>query len=252
MKSRFSLSKAWVLPLILLLTLLALLFFQQGTDQPPAAAQSSAGQPRAVDTAAIKAFGTWLADGNRTAFTTEGIELAKARRAALKELIQIDPEAALGFAVPYALRRGLPREISSLLETPVSTTAELSVEIACGGPGGSGFRRQWATLGNERIRVFTYGRRAEVMTKTKLSVHGIAIDDVMAMRDDPLREWSPEEVADNGRTGRIAQLGNRLFEIESDEAIEAARRKLRETEELIGPMALPAYRELALGGRLRC
>ena len=252
MKSRLLRSTSWALPLVLLLILLAFLRFQSAPDsqsETTAAAPPHpwSATPRHVDTAPIHAFSTWLADEKNADSHTHGVSLARERRAALKELIQVDPEAALAHAVPYAARRELPRELQALLETPISTTADLNVAIACGIPGIGSHRQQWITLGDQTLQVFTYGQRAEVMTKEKLSIHGIAIDDVMAMLDDPLREWSPEEVADHGHTGRIAQLGNRLLEIESDDALAAARQRLRETEEAIGPVALTAYRELALG-----
>jgi autotransporter-associated beta strand protein len=200
----------------------------------------------AIDTTPIEDFHTWLTQKNPN--VPHGIALARERRAALKQLIQADPKSALAHAVPYATRRELPREIIRLLETPVSTTADHIVELACGLPGGGSRREQWLTLDNgERLQVFTYGERAEVMSKHNLSVHGIAIDGVIAMHDDPLREWSPEEAADHGHTTRIAQLGNRLLRIESDEALATARQQLRASETTLGPTALPAYRALALG-----
>ena len=240
------------LPLALGLAFLAILRLQPDADQrtiavPAGPQHAVAVEFRPEDAAALDTFDAWLAAGQHSETLARGVELAQARRAALKQLIQVDPEAALEKAVPYAMRRQLPEQIVDLLETPVSTTADLDVEIACGGPGGRSWRDQWLTLGGQRLRVFTYGQRAEVMTKEKLSVHGIAIDEVMAMLDDPLRELTAEEVADRGFTGQVVQLGKRLLEVESDEALAAARQKLRETEEMLGPTALPAYRDLALG-----
>jgi autotransporter-associated beta strand protein len=241
-----------VLPLVLVPVLLFFLRQSPHPDAPTHAAMSKHEQafhikPRIVDTAPINAFNSWLDSDPRADWEERGLESARARRQAMKELIRVDPKAALEHAVPYTVRRQLPPRIVDLLETPVSTTTDFEAEIACGLPGGRSFRQQWITLGGERIRAFTYGERAEVMTKQKISVHGIAIDDVMAMLDDPLREWSAEQVADNGHTGRIAQLGNRLLGIESDEALAAARQQLRAAEETLGPFALPAYRDLALG-----
>jgi autotransporter-associated beta strand protein len=240
------------LPLVLGFAFLAILKQQPEADHRPIAAPANAGHVvavkfRAEDAAALDTFDAWLAAGRHSETLARGVELAQARRAALKQLIQVDPQAALEKAVPYALRRELPEQIVDLLENPVSTTADLDVEIACGVPVLGSYRQQWITLDGERLRVFTYGERDEVMTKKKLSVHGIAIDEVMAMWDDPLREWSPEEVAAQGHTGRIAQLGKRLLEIESDEALESARQQLRETEQMLGAVTLPAYRDLALG-----
>jgi len=242
-----------MLPLGLLLVLLAMLRHQPDAVQTPAAAtpvmqRVSSSIPRFVDTAPLDTFDAWLVDGQHAESLAHGIELARERRAALKQLIKVDPQAALAHAVPYAVRRELPREIVRLLETPVSTTADLVVEIACGLPGGGSRREQWITLADDRrLQVFSYGDRAEALSKHKLSVHGIIIDDVMAMHDNPLREWSSEEAADHGHSVRIAQLGKRLLEIESDEALASARQQLRQSEEMLGPVALPAYRALALG-----
>lgn len=205
-------------------------------------------QPKPGEADALTAFDTWLAAGQHEENLADGLLLAQARREALKALIQSDPKAALDRAVPYALRRDLPAPILALLETPVSQTADLDVEQACGGPGVRSWRHHWVTLDGRRERVYTYGDRAEIMTKQKLSVHGIAIDGVMAMRDDPLRELSPEEAADLGHEGRVVQLGRRSFAVDSDAALESARQRLRAAEEVPGPEALPAYRELALGG----
>ncbi len=250
MKPRLLSSFRWALPLMLLLGLFAILWRSPTADPRPTVARqdtTAVSSPQAGETAALDDFDAWLADGCYPELLARGVELAQARRVALKELIQIDPQAALARGVPYSIRRQLPEPIVKLLETPVSTTADLVVEQACGGPGGSSFRQNWLSVGEQRLQVFTYGERAEVMTKNKLSVHGIAVDEVMAMRDDPLRELSAEEAAERGFTGTVAQLGNRLFNVESEAALEAARQKLRQTEETLGPMALPAYRELALG-----
>lgn len=195
----------------------------------------------------MDAFDAWLAGGRHSEELAQGIELAKARRAALKTLIKEDPQAALARAVPYDLRQRLPGPVAAWLEKPVSTVTNLDVEQACGGPGGQSRRQTWVMLDGQRVQAFSYGDRAEVMTKEKLSVHGIAIDEVMAMLDDPLRELSAEETADSGFTGRVVQLGNRLFAVETDAALEAARKQLRGTEEILGPSALPAYRKLAEG-----
>lgn len=196
---------------------------------------------------ALTAFDMWLSSGRHEENLSAGMRLAQRRREALKALIQTDPKAALAQAVPYAVRRDLPAPIVALLETPVSTTADLDVHLACGGPGVRSQRQQWLTLQGHRVEVFTYGERAEVMTKQKLSVHGIALDEVMAMLDDPLRELSPEETADRGFSGRVVQMGKRLFEVASDAALVAVRERLRQTEVILGPSALPAYRELAQG-----
>jgi autotransporter-associated beta strand protein len=245
MMPRLLSSCRWALPLVLLLVLLAILRMQPAAETDQAV---SLDPPRlVVDTAPLDAFDAWLTDDRNVEAVAQGVELARARRVAMKELIRINPQAALERAVSYSARKQLPEPVVRMLEKPVSTTADLVVEQACGGPGGRSWRQHWLMLDGQRVQVFTYGERAEVMTKEKLSVHGIAIDEVMAMRDDPLRELPAEEVADRGLTGRVVQLGKRLLGVESDAALEAARQRLRESEETLGPEALPAYRELALG-----
>ncbi len=242
-------------PLLLLLVLVASVWLQPDLNWSrttqhagPAEVKNARGaQSPAMDVAALDAFDDWLAGGKYSEELAQGVELARARRAALKELIQNDPQAALARAVPYSVRKRLPEPVAALLEAPVSTVANLDVEQACGGSERLSRRQHWVMLDGQRVQAFTYGARADVMTKEKLSVHGIAIDEVMAMLDDPLRELSPEEVADAGFTGRVVQLGERLFAVESDAALEAARQQLRGTEEILGPSALPAYRHLAAG-----
>lgn len=246
MMPRLLSSCRWALPLVLLLVLLAILRLQSGADDRPVAASALPAQ-RQDASAAMDAFDAWLADGRHVQTVAQGVELARARRVAMKELIQMNPQAALERAVSYSARKQLPEPVVKMLEMPVSTTADLVVEQACGGPGGRSWRQHWLMLDGQRVQVFTYGERAEVMTKEKLSVHGIVIDEVMAMRDDPLRDLPAEEVADRGLTGRVAQLGKRLFGVGSDPALATARRQLRETEETLGPTLLPVYRELALG-----
>ncbi|MCP5532112.1 MAG: autotransporter-associated beta strand repeat-containing protein [Akkermansiaceae bacterium] len=242
----------WLLPILLLFGSLALLPSSRDSEglptAPPAERKGAVMSLGTVDVEPLDAFEEWLADGQCPGKISRGVELARARRVVMKQLIGTDPRAALARAIPYSVRKQLPGPVAALVEEPVSTTADLEVEQACGGADGKPERRRWLMLDGRRLRVFTYGERAEVMTKRKLSVHGIAIDEAMAMLDEPLRELSTEEVADIGLSGRVAQLGKRLFAVESDKALHEARQQLRATEEMLGPTALPAYRELAHGG----
>jgi hypothetical protein len=67
----------------------------------------------------LAAFQNWLsAFGSPTANADldDGVQYALARRNALKELIQIDPAAAMAQAIPYEQREALPEEIEQLLE----------------------------------------------------------------------------------------------------------------------------------------
>ena len=154
---------------------------------------------------AIDAFEDWMdryfnADpSERDQLMEEGITSAQRRRSELKTLIQEDPEAALAAAIPYELRRVLPSAILEYLETPVSDYASFNLLVACFGPDHSeeSYERL-ATIGESRYKVFTYGRRLNVTTKERLSIHGMAIDEVLAMGEDPIRVLSEAERLDRG------------------------------------------------------
>ena len=49
------------------------------------------------------------------------------------------------------------------------------------------------TVDDRRYRAFTYGRRAEMLTKDRISLAGIAIDDALAFTPDPVRRLESAE-----------------------------------------------------------
>jgi hypothetical protein len=165
----------------------------------------------------------------------------------MKELIRRDPEAALAVAVPYAARQSLPAEVVELLETPVSTSADLDVSLACGGPDGRSIlsRRVWLE-GTER-EVFAFGDRVHVQSKNRLSLHGIAIDEVMALDDSPVRILDEAEKQDRTLAGLVFQAGHRLYRADSEEVVEKVSSELAASETTLDPDFLPTYRGLATG-----
>ena len=130
----------------------------------------------------------------------EGLALAEARREALKKLIATDPEAALRQSVRYVVRRALPLAVQELLEEPVNAAGSFEVSIACGfgEEGNVDAVERFASFDDQHLNVYTYGRRLDVATKKTLSLNGIAIDDVMALRDQPARVVPPDEAAARG------------------------------------------------------
>lgn len=142
----------------------------------------------------FRRFESWAA-AHRGGEVREGIELARERRQALQELIQSDPRAALARALPWSLRRRLPAEVAALLEERVSATGEFSVMATTPAPG-SGEKPQIfrsLTLEGRSYRAFVFGRREQVLTKNRLAVDGIAVDDVIALSDRPARAPEPDE-----------------------------------------------------------
>lgn len=130
----------------------------------------------------------------------EGRSIALARRSALKALIQVDPETALAHRVPMDVREHLPKEIQELLEEPVNTAGVYQVSIACGfgEEGHTDAVERFARWADRTVRVFTFGARLDVATKQVMSLVGIAVDDVMALEDVPVRVLEADEAAAYG------------------------------------------------------
>ena len=63
----------------------------------------------------------------KAGLVSEGVALAKQRRALLAGLIKNNPEKALALAVPMSIRNQLPREIASGLESRVAGIGDFSV-----------------------------------------------------------------------------------------------------------------------------
>ncbi|MBC9868925.1 MAG: PKD domain-containing protein [Opitutae bacterium] len=204
---------------------------------------------------AINAFEDWMAryfnadPAERDQLVEEGVTLAQRRRSELKSLIQVDPEAALAAALPYELRRELPAAIIEHLETPLSDHASYDLLVYCLGPDHSeeGYERM-ATIGDSRYEVFTYGRRLNVTTKERLSLHGMAIDAFLAMGEDPVRVLSEAERLDRGFSSpRVVAVGNDYYEWADVAALNRLRQLLRQDEGALGPRPGPLHWDLPGG-----
>lgn len=132
----------------------------------------------------------------------------------MKALIQRDPERALREAVPLAVRKRLPQRIVSLLEKPLSATADFEVLGTLYEEGFVGAKRpitRTVSTANEQYDAYVYGRRLAYTTKHNTPLHGIAVDDMMAVHESPVRVIEPGEVPDNAEgacpvSGKMAGL----------------------------------------------
>src|SRR5438552_12498348 len=134
--------------------------------------------------------------GDKAALLAQGKELAAARREALAALIQVDPKRALELAAPWKWREELPPEIASLLEQRVSGRGSYSVFGAVPLEGQDEFVGpilRYATLDSVSYRAFVYGYRLHQISQAELTLHGIAINDALAVHEDPVRVLEPEE-----------------------------------------------------------
>ena len=183
------------------------------------------------------AFDDWLAAWRRidpsaqSSLLTAGRELGLARRHSLKALLATDPKLALELAVPAGLRAELPAEVQVQLERRIDVRGDLEVTISCGSAG-TQIDRSIVT-GGTRLAAFVFGRREHQATKHGLPLHGIAIDDVLALDETPYRllddgEQSLHGVAADrvavaigseivtlGDLAKLADLAERLIDAES-------------------------------------
>ncbi len=217
--------------------------------QPAAALPETAGwleRSGAADAAVFGAFARWAAAaaaGEAVPAGGAGADLARARRAAMKALIETDPRQALRLAVPYEVRRALPADVVALLERPVDAAAAYEVAVACG-LGKEGARdatERTALIGGERLVVHAYGRRLDVTTKYGLPVHGVALDGLLAMHESPVRVLGPAERADRaaGAGGVALDVGSGVVVVAGEAGREQLERRLIEAEHRLGPRMTP-------------
>ena len=117
---------------------------------------------------------------------------AAERRGLLRELIPADPAAALACRLTHAQRQALPAAVAALLETPVDAFGRLEVLAICG-PQTGGTER-FVTVSDVRRRAYLAGARALAVSRDRLPVHGIAVDDLMAVAAEPYRVPDPGEL----------------------------------------------------------
>ena len=237
----------------------------QGTDQKSFLKHDSNGLLQVSEresqsrptTDAIEEFEDWMESflsedsSGRGQLIEEGVAISGRRRQEMKRLIREDPETALAFAVPYQFRREFPPEITAQLETPVSNFAQFQLNVYCSDPGHAGHGHaeseyeRIAKFGGNRYEVHTFGRRFNVTTKDLLSIHGIAIDEVLAIADDPVRVLSESERADRGFDANIAVVvGGNVYGVADEEAVMRLRTTLEEDEGSLGPLPAAGYRAL--------
>ena len=150
----------------------------------------------------VAAFAHWLARFQaadaveKAKLLPTGEKLARARRHAFYDLIAKDPAAALAAAVGEPSRRMLPDEITSLLERTVSGKGDLSVFEDDGPANRPGrrdiYRKAW--IDGRSYDAYVYGRRADMLTKYGTSLLGVAVEDRLAVLEEPVRLMSKSDL----------------------------------------------------------
>ncbi len=198
----------------------------------------------------FEAFDAWQSSFQQSAAATdlaEGIRLASQRREAMKQLIPLDPQAALDRALSYTDRRDLPEEVQQRLEQPIRTSGDLEVVATCGLSAGQTSRLDhFAVDGSDgtRYQAHPAGARADITTKRGISLHGIAVDDVMALAADPVRIVPDDERLAEGYPERAIQVGGSIYQARDGDAIAELRQLLTADERTLGPHFIQNYRSL--------
>jgi hypothetical protein len=159
------------------------------TDRGASVANATA---RLIET--LRGFDAWLLGFRRGENPTlaDGLLAARARRVAFKQLIALDPRAALAHAVPRSARANLPAEILAELETPIDAFGKYHVSITCFGERDVTTRT--AEIEGRRYAAHLFGRRLSTPSKNRLPIHGYAIDDQLAIDEAPFRVLAPGEL----------------------------------------------------------
>ncbi|BET66002.1 hypothetical protein ASA1KI_09200 [Opitutales bacterium ASA1] len=144
----------------------------------------------------------------REALVAEGISLAAARRRALHTWAATDPERVLRAAVPPDVRRGLPKQVDSLLETPIDGLGEWRV-VAALPPGDetpADFRptRREAVVGGRVYEAFTTEALFAMPSRASTLLRGLAVDDRLVLGEAGARVLDRDETP-LGRT-RIEEV----------------------------------------------
>ncbi len=165
-----------------------------GAARALAVAKNSAARKTGV--AELDVFNGWAArylaasDAEKKTLVDEGVTLASARRTALAKLIPSDPRRAVENAVPPVVRQELPAAIVTRLEERVNERAffgVLGIVPSADAPETPAYRREVRTDDGGYYRAFVYGNRNAQRTTADTSIVGVAVDDVLAVDERPLR-----------------------------------------------------------------
>jgi hypothetical protein len=146
--------------------------------------QETAGSP------AISTFKQWAKTATASGFSQadqiKGMELAKARAAAMKALIQQDPVAALRQALPADVRNSLPPQIAAAIEQPIKKSGTCALRLACNHADGSSHEECHATPiltgGADSWNAYYGDPQWETLVGQDVEFEGIAVERELAVQ----------------------------------------------------------------------
>ncbi|MEY4090269.1 MAG: hypothetical protein RJB55_2540, partial [Verrucomicrobiota bacterium] len=196
----------------------------------------------------VRAFDDWLVEWRRSvptdgmALGISGAKIAVERKRALKELIELDPKRALEAAVPPGLRRELPPAVAAQLEERIDSRGNLEVSVSH--RGAEARYDRVARIEGKDYRAFVFGRRLQLPTKTGLPLHGIVVDDVMAVAEEPYRMLDDAEKAEIGLASETLaiRVGAERIDLQSPSEFAELEERLRAAESRSGPEVMEVGR----------
>ena len=147
------------------------------------------------DAAVLGEFQSWVTSyleaGPAKPPDQRGEDLAKRRRAVLRNLIQTDPQQAISFAVSSATKTKLPANVTQHLEEEVDGHGDLLLGVAdIGDPVTGKLTRssmeRAVILSGKTYQAFVYGQHEMMTSKRNIPISGVLIDGMMAVRDSPI------------------------------------------------------------------
>jgi autotransporter-associated beta strand protein len=137
----------------------------------------------------------------------KGVELALQRRQEMLDLIDKNPRRALELAVPESVRRLLPAGVVALLEQRLEARGDLLVQAETSATGGCQISRTTTLRDGRVFEAHTFGRRGAMPTRDDIAIHGVALDNKLALADLPGRVLEPVEVAARVAAGGKVEVG---------------------------------------------
>jgi hypothetical protein len=138
----------------------------------------------------------------------QGVELAKVRREIMRDLIEMDPEAALASSSPRDVREQLPRAVLNHSERHINGIGDMDVQVVTPEAGsefnGSRIER-FVRLHGGTYQAHVFGQMRGFGSVNEFYLHGVSISGHLALSDTPMR---PMELGEPLVAGKNVQAGH--------------------------------------------
>ncbi|HEX8267630.1 MAG TPA: BACON domain-containing carbohydrate-binding protein, partial [Pyrinomonadaceae bacterium] len=202
------------------------------------------------DSQVFAEFDAWIKDYSNGNFDDKdkhqqlGEQLAVRRQEILKQLIGLDPQAALEKALSADAFKQLPSFIADRTEKVVSGNGDFLVYVldemnhSTGELTASRTERQ-VVIGGETYKAVVYGRREAMTTKLNIPLHGIVVGDTMIVDESPVQVIEsaarPDADAAASEDGVTAQVGDKVIEFANKKQLNKFVDEQIKWESTIGP-----------------